>query len=708
MLKYTLLPAVLAWAFSGPAGAADQANGPAVPPFQTILYGTAYYHEYMPYERLEKDVQMMKAAGFNVVRLGESTWSLWEPEDGRFEYAWMDRVVDAMGKAGIKVIMGTPTYSIPAWMARQNPEILARKFNGAQNMYGMRQNMNTDSAAYRFYAERLIRKIVSRYKDNPNVIGWQVDNETGSYGAANDDVFVRFQHHLEKKFGTPENLSKAWFLNYWGQDLHSWVDLPRPDGAQSTGYKLEWSRWGQMRVTDFLHWQARLVRENASPRQFVTHDFAGAMHADVNEEAVSAALDMPAVNIYHWGQREHYNGADQTLQADFTRSLKRNNFLVTETNAQSTDWSSSFQYPPYDGQFREDVYTHLSNGSNMVEYWHWSSIHANQETYWKGVLSHDMEPNRAYAEMSHTGRELQKIGSRLVNLKLHNDVAILWSRDSLNALNDMPFAKESQWGGGGGKADYGTLVRQMHRALYDLNVGTDFVFPEVQDFSQYKLLIVPALYVADDALLKRISEYIRKGGHVVMTFKSGFTNENTAVRWSMAPGPLREALGFHYQEFSNLAQPLTLKDDPYHAGGDNKVQYWAEFLQLDTAKALAYYDHHFFGRWPAITQNQYGAGKVTYEGTFLSDKLQKAVLKAAVQDAGLAGPDQQLPPQVHTRKGTNDFGRSVRYFFNYSGAQVAFKYQYKPGTDLLTSRQVKADETLYLGPWDLAIVEEAR
>ncbi len=704
MFRHRILSAALACAFASAAWA--QAPASAVPPMPTILYGAAYYHEYMPYERLEKDVQMMKAAGFNVVRLGESTWSLWEPEDGRFEYAWMDRVIDAMGKAGIKVIMGTPTYSIPAWMAKQNPEILARKFNGAQNMYGMRQNMNTDSAAYRFYAGRLIRQIVSRYKDNPNVIGWQVDNETGTYGAANDDVFVRFQHHLEKKFGTPENLSKAWFLNYWGQNLHSWLDLPRPDAAQSTGYKLEWSRWGQMRVTDFLHWQANLVRENASPRQFVTHDFAGSMHSDVNEEAVSAALDMPAVNIYHWGQREYYNGADQTLQADFTRSLKRNNFLVTETNAQSTDWSSSFQYPPYDGQFRQDVYTHLSNGSNMVEYWHWSSIHANQETYWKGVLSHDMEPNRAYAEMSRTGRELQKIGPRLVNLKLRNDVAILWSRDSLNALNDMPFAKDSQWGGGGSKADYGSLVRQMHRALYDMKVGADFVFPEVQDFSQYKLLIVPALYVADETLLKRIAEYIRKGGRVVMTFKSGFANENAAVRWTMAPGPLREALGFHYQEFSNLAQPLALKDDPFQAGSDNKVQYWAEFLQLDTAKALAYYDHQFFGRWPAITQNQYGAGKVIYEGTYLTDKLQKAVLKSALVDAGLSGPDQQLPQQVHTRSGTNGYGKTVRYFFNYSGAAASFRYQYTGGTDLLSSRPVKAEDMIELAPWDLAIVEE--
>ena len=170
--------------------------------------------------RLDKDVALMKAAGLNVVRMGESTWSLWEPEDGQFDYAWMDRIVDAMGKAGIKVILGTPTYSIPAWMAHQHPEILAKRippgmFGGqpVASAYGLRQNMDTDSPAYRFYAERLIRHIVAHYKDNPTVIGWQLDNETGSYDAANPDVFIGFQHYLEKKFGTPEALSKAWFLD---------------------------------------------------------------------------------------------------------------------------------------------------------------------------------------------------------------------------------------------------------------------------------------------------------------------------------------------------------------------------------------------------------------------------------------------------------------------------------------------------------------
>ena len=677
------------------------------PRFSTILYGAAYYHEYMPSERLDKDVAMMKAAGFNVVRLGESTWSLWEPDDGHFDFAWMDRVVNSMDKAGIKVIMGTPTYSIPTWMAHQHPEILARRSNSSPSPYGMRQNMDTDSPAYRFYAERLIRRIVSHYKDKQSVIGWQVDNETSSYGANNDDVFIGFQHYLEKKFGTPEALSKAWYLNYWGQNIHTWEDLPTRDGAQSTGYKLEWTRWQQLRVTNFLHWQSELVRECAAPRQFVTTDFAGSMHTDVNEEQVAQSLDMPAVNIYHWATQDQYNGADQTLQGDFTRSLKHGNFLVTETNAQTTDWSSSFQYPPYDGQFRQDVYTHLSNGANMVEYWHWASVHANQETYWKGVLSHDLEPNRAFAEMSRTAHELQKIGPSLVNLAIRNDVAILWSRDSLNALNDMPFAKDSQWGNGGSKADYGSLVRQIHRSLYDLNVGTDFVFPEAQDFSSYKLLIVPSLYVADDALLQRISDYIKKGGHVLMTFKSGFTNENTAVRPVMAPGPLRDALGVHYQEFSNIVQPLALKDDPYHVGVDNKVHYWAEFLQLDTAKGLAWYDHPFFGRWPAITSNQFGTGSVIYEGTYLSNALQTQVLRSYLQDLKMLDEDQQLPSQIHVRNGTNSKRQNLHYYFNYSGAELSFAYQRKSGTDLLRGKRINTNDKVTLAPWDLAIIEES-
>jgi len=684
--------------------------------FPTVLYGAAYYNEYMPGDqnaRLEKDVELMKAAGLNVVRMGEFTWSLWEPEDGHFEYAWMDHIVDAMSKAGIRVILGTPTASIPAWMYHEHPEVLADRipegpFGGkpVPSVYGIRQNMDTDSPAYRFYAERLIRHIVAHYKDNPDVIGWQIDNETSSYGAANRGVFIGFQHYLEKKFGTPEELSKAWFLNYWGENIHRWEDLPKRDGTISTGYKLEWTRWSQMRVTDFLHWQAALVRESASPRQFVTTDFGGMMRHDVNEEAVAEALDIPADNIYH-GTQDHYDGSQQSIQGDFTRSLKDGNFLVTETNAQTTDWSSAFQYPPYDGQVREDVYTHLSNGADMVEYWHWASIAGGQETYWKGILSHDLEPNRVYAEVSRTAHELEKVGPHLVGLKIKNQVAILWSRDSANAIGFMPFTSSGpQWGFASPTADYGSLVQQIHRALYDLNVGSDFVFPETQDFSAYKLLIVPALYISDDALLKRISDYVKGGGHVVMTFKSGFANENSAVRWVRAPGPLREAAGFSYQEFSNLEKPLALKGDPFQVGDANKVSYWAEFLMPEPARPVAYYDHPFFGKWPAITENSFGSGTLVYEGAYLSDALQTAVLRDALQKAGLASSDQQLPASVHVQHGVNHMGKRIHYYFNYSGKEAKANYTYGAGTNLLDGKAVPKGGTLTLGPWDLAIIEE--
>jgi len=710
-------PGLLAMAIllAGLAAGAQQTGvkTPAGPDleFPTVLYGASYYHEYMPYDRLDKDVALMQAAGLNVVRMGESTWSLWEPEDGQFEYAWMDRVVDAMGNAGIKVILGTPTYSIPAWMARQHPEILAIYPDGHKNSYGMRQNMDTDSPAYRFYAERLIRHIVAHYKGNPTVIGWQLDNETGSYDAANPDVFIGFQHYLEKKFVTPEALSKAWFLNYWGENLHTWEDLPTRDGAQSTGYKLEWTRWSQMRVTDFLHWQAALVRECASPRQFVTTDYGGMMNHDVNEEAVATALDIPAVNVYH-GTQDHFDGSTQSFQEDFARSLKHSNFLITETNAQTTDWSSAHQFPPYDGQLREDVYTHLSNGANMVEYWHWASIAANQETYWKGVLSHDLEPNRAYAEVSRTAHELQKIGPHLAGLRIHNQVAIVWSRDSRNAISFMPFTSSASvpWGPGRPAAGYDSLVEQIHKSLYDLNVGADFVFPTTQDFSAYKLLIVPALYIADDALLQRIADYVKNGGHVVMTFKSGFANENSAVRWVRAPGPLREAAGFSYQEFSNLEHPLALKGDPFHVGAENatanQVSYWAEFLIPEHAKAIAYYDHPFFGKWPAITENDFGAGTLLYEGTYLSDKLQTAVLRGSLEKLGLTGPDQQLPPVVHVQHGVNRLGKRLHYYFNYSSAEVKVSYPYSAGTNLLDGKPMAKNTAFALAPWDLAIVEE--
>jgi beta-galactosidase len=662
----------------------------------TVLYGVAYYPEYMPYERTDQDIALMQKAGISVVRIGESSWGLWEPEDGKFEFAWMDRVVEKLHAARIRIILGTPTYSIPAWMYKKHPEILVTRLGGQTLYYGLRQNTDLANPTYRFYCERVIRKILEHYKNNPAIIGFQIDNETSSAYAANHDVQAGFQEYLKSKFKSVDELNKAWGLNYWGQRLNDWTELPPRDGIINPGWKLEWERYSQWLTTDFLAWQASIVNEYKAPNQFVMHDFAAPPNPLVNEEDVARSLDIAAANPYH-GTQDQFDGETSAIVGDYMRSLKNTNYLITETNAEAIGWDSKEQFPPYDGQLRLDVYTHASSGANMIEYWHWHSIHYGQETYWKGVLGHDLTPGRTYEEVSRTAHELQRIGPEIADIQRKNQVAILYSNDSHYGIEFMKFSD---------RVNYRTILRQMYHTLYRENVGVDFVFPDSADFSKYKVIVVPPLYVASDALLKRLAEYVRGGGNLLVAFKSGFCNEFSTVRWEMAPGPLREAAGFHYQEFSSLRQPLELKDDPFHAGGENKVSEWAEMILLDSAKGLAYYDQPFFEKYPAITRNSFGKGTLTYEGTVLSDVLQDRVMSSVLQLAGLTGPDQTLPANVRVKHGVNRKGKKLHYFLNYSSDSQTFTYSFGAGTELLAQSTVAQGQSIKLKPWDAAIVEE--
>ncbi len=681
------------------------------PRFDTVLYGAAYYPEYMPSDRLDKDAEMMQKAGITVVRVGESTWSTWEPREGEFQFAWMQRVLDRMQQAGIKVILGTPTYSIPPWLYHKHPELVVMKLGTAPPLddpysptyppgvtpgaYGPRQNFDFTHPVYRQYAERVIRQVVGHFKDHPAVIGYQIDNETGPNGLPLPIVQARFLERLKAKYRTPDALNRAWGLVYWGQLIDSWDELPARDGILNPGYKLEWERLQHDLVTEFLEWQAKIVAEYKRPDQFITHDFSGGVHTNLDQWAIARNLDVVGVNPYYATQ-DGFDGRTIWLSGDVARSLKQQNYLVTETNAQSIGWDSRTQYPHYPGQLRLAAYTHLAAGANMVEYWHWHSLHNGQETYWRGVLSHDLEPNRSYAEVSRIGEELKKLGPQLVNIKKSNQVAILYSIDSFHGISYMPVSD---------RVDYMTVLRQMYDALYRLNVEADFVQPGDRNLSRYKVLLVPPLYSATDQDLERLSRFVEQGGHVLMAFKSGFTDENSTVRPVIAPGPLRSACGFHYQEFSNLVRPVRLTPDPYGVREQNVGSVWAEFLVPDTAEVLASYDHPYW-KFPAITRNKFGRGTLTYEGTVVSDPLQLAVIRDVLSRAGLSGPDQQLPNAVRVRHGSNAQGKLLHYYLNFSGTQQTFAYSYGDGRDLLSDHPVRKGTALSLKPWDVAIVAE--
>lgn len=666
-----------------------------------LLYGVAYYDEYMPYDRLDKDIKMMKDAGINVVRIAESTWSTEEPQDNVFDFSHIDRVLDAMHKAGIKVIIGTPTYAVPAWLVKKYPEILATTQMG-KNQYGARQNMDITNKDYLFHAERIIRKIMEHVKGHPAIIGYQVDNETKHYGTAGANVQAQFVQYMKNKFKTTEAINKAFGLDYWSNRINSWEEFPSMVGTINAGLKAEFSKFQRGLVTDFLSWQAAIVREYKKPEQFVTQNFdfdwrgySFGIQGDVDHFAAAKEMDIAGVDIYHPTQ-DHLTGAEISFGGDMARSMKNGqNYLVIETEAQGFP-----QWVPYAGQLRLQAFSHIASGANMLEYWHWHSIHNSAETYWKGLLSHDFQPNPTYNEAMTIGRDFKKIGSKIASLKKMNEVAVLFSNEAQTAFNAFSF-------GWGAKEQYNDVLRPMYDALYKMNVGVDFIDPSSLNIEKYKLIIVPALYAAPDALLQKLNAYAKNGGHIIYTFKSGFSDENVTVRNTVQPGIINEAAGVSYSQFV-IPENVSLKDDPFQVGKNkNEIKYWMELLTPTTAKVLAKYDHPQWNNYAAVTQNNYGKGTVTYIGFMPGDNLMEKIMEGSLKQAGLWNEDQKLHFPLITKSGVNNQGKTIRYFFNYSAQAKTFTYtQGKNGTDLLSSEKVVKNSEINLAPWGMLVIEE--
>jgi beta-galactosidase len=622
--------------------------------------------------------------------VGESTWSLFEPQEGVFEFEWMDRILDKMHEAGIKVILGTPTYSIPAWMAHKYPETLATHIKGGREYYGIRQNMDITNPVYRRLSERVIRKMLEHFAGHPAIIGYQVDNEAEARGINNDGYFRGFVDFVKQRFnGDLKALNREWGLNYWGMNINTWDEFYPRDGVTNPSYKNEWERYNRHVVAEFLNWQCDIVNEYRRKDQFVTHCFMPYFqHIDQVESF--RQLQYPAINVYHDVQ-DGQDGKWIAYSGDYMRTVARGNYLITETNAQAMGWDSKKQQPPYDGQLRQNVYAHLASGANMVEYWHWHSLHYGQETYWRGVLGHDLQPNRIYREFATTAKELAGIGKNLVNLKKQNDVAILFSHDSYHALNFMQYTNRDKY-----------PAYMIHRSLYNQNIETDVVpCDQWTDFSNYKMLVIPPLYVATDSLLEKISEFVKDGGYVVMFFKSGYLNEHSAVRATLAPGPLRAACGFYYQEYATVPN-LSLRFERIAPSKRFEVSDWYEFLVPETARPLAYADHPFFGKWPCITENSYGKGKLFYIGAYPSEELLEDIVHRVADEAKVRTVAGELHFPIIVKSGKNDSGKAIHYIFNYSDTTKTIANPY-PDAKMLIGKQT--GQNITLEAWDVAILE---
>lgn len=684
---------------------------------EKLYFGAAYYSEYLPYDRVEKDMEMMEKAGMNVIRIAESTWSTLEPQEGVYDFTHIDRMLDAAARHHISVIVGTPTYAVPTWLVKKYPDILAITQNGRER-YGHRQNMDITNPDYLSHAERVIRVLMEHVKDVPHVIGYQLDNETKSYGTAGPRVQAMFVDYLKENFPDINDFNHEFGLDYWSNRVNDWDDFPDVRGTINQSLAAEFCKFQRSLVTKFLSWQADIVREYKRDDQFITQnfDFDWTTHSigyqsQVDQYDASRCMTVAGADIYH-PSNEELTGAEITVCGNISRSLKKDNYLILETEAQGlTPWL------PYPGQLRLQAYSHIANGSNSVMYWHWHSIHNAIESYWKGVLSHDFSENETYREAVVIGNEWNKIGSHLKNLKKENKIAIMLDNASLTGFTQFPLEKA-------GANGYNTVMRWFSDALYRLNIEYDMISSREQDFSGYECLIVPALYSAPESLLLALDSYVRNGGHLITTFRSGFSDEYLKIYPDMQPHILHECLGLHYDQFTHphhvdivpvqsdvmaAAQEHFSHPDDSAFSLTSSACEWMELITCDTAVPVLKYSHPAYERYAAAAKNQYGNGSTLYFGTmFENDELLESVLLSFLHETGFSGGDLSSDAPHYPliiKRGINDSGKELCYYLNYSKDPVSVTHHGKNGVELISETAIVCGDKIDLGGWGVAVVE---
>ena len=571
--------------------------------------------------------------------------------------------------------------------------------------------MDITHPVYLFYAERVIRELMKCTAHRKCVIGFQLDNETKYYGTAGKNVQEQFVKYIREKFHDDlDALNYEFGLDYWSNRINAWEDFPDVRGTINGSLGAEFEKFQRTLVDKFLGWQADIVNEYRREDQFVTHNldfewrgYSYGIQPYVNHLHASQCLTIAGTDIYHPTQ-DDLTGVEIAFGGDLIRSLKQDNYLVIETEAQGfPGWT------PYKGQLRLQAYSHLASGANSVMYWHWHSIHNSFETYWKGLLSHDFQENATYREACTIGNEFARLGKHLVNLKKKNEVAVLVSNEALTALNWFRIQEQAP-GADAKSIYYNDVMRWMYDTLYHMNIECDFIWPESENLDQYKAIIVPALYAAPDELLIRLNQYVENGGTLIASFKTAFANENVKVSHQVQPHILSNCFGVHYDQFTfpknvGLTGEVIPEKPDQKGNAHPAANVFMELLVSEGAEVLASYEHYNWKDYAAITRNHYGKGQAVYIGCMTDEETLKSVYKAVLPEADVEIPEYHYP--IIVRKGLNDLGKTVCYFLNYSGMELEMPYDYKNGIELLENTAVENGTALQMPAWGVKIVEEA-
>lgn len=657
---------LITFAFALPAvGSTAEATAPrSIPP---LMYGSAWYPEQWPEEEWDADLKRMQEARMNMVRIGEFAWSSLEPAEGRYEFDWMERAVEAAARRGMVTILGTPTDTPPAWMTTKYPEILRVGEDGKRLQHGSRRHFSIGSEKYRELCRAVVERLAQRFGKNPNVVAWQIGNEY-TEDSYDPESYARFHRWLEKKYGTLDALNRRWMTAYWSQTYTEWRQVPMTTARANPGLLLEHKRFITDTWRDFQRNQIDALRRHIEPRQLITTNLGGlGWAARFNRQHIAADLDVISWDEYlgsGWFDKTkngtgHLDPLRSGASHDLVRGWKQRNFWVMEMPPGFVDWGSVSNSLDR-GETRAMAWHAVGHGADCIAFWQWRSALNGQEQYHGSLVGPDGEPVPVYEEAAQAGIDFAKAGPVLAGTQPVSEVAVIHDYDSRWAIEFNPFSN---------RYDQMQILIDYYRVLREQTQTVDIVTPEM-DLSRYKLVAAPSLNVVSPKLAAKLSDYVRAGGHLVLGPRTGMKDEFNALNRERQPGPLLPSVGARVEQFYALLEDVPVGG----AWGEGKATVWAERLDRlapDVEVVLRFGEgNDWLTGGAAAVRRRLGGGTITYLGATLDAELMNRVARRWVSEAGVATAFAIQAPagvKVSRRVGA---GREVFVITNFSkGAQ---------------------------------------
>jgi beta-galactosidase len=623
-----------------------------IPGQNAILMGTAWYPEQWPESRWEEDLRMMEAADLKVVRIAEFAWSRMEPSEGHYDFDWLERAINLAGKHHIVSVLGTPTATPPAWLTRKYPDTLRVERDGQRVTHGNRAHASASSPRYREFCRRIAEEMAIRFGHNPNVVGWQIDNEYGYALMSYDEGTHRqFQDWLQARYKTLDSLNQHWTTAYWSQTYDNWEEIPIPIGGHNPGLMLDWKHFVTYTWASYQQNQIGVIRKHAEPRQLITGNFMGFFDG-FDHYIITEPLNFASWDDYVGSG--HVDPAYNGLAHDLTRGFKRKNFWVMETQPGAVNWSSLNNFLNR-GEARAMAWQAIGHGADDVNYWQWRSALNGQEEIHGVLVGPDGTPVPFLDEVSQTAHEFAKVESSFRDTAPLSQVALLYSYDSHWAIQ---FQKHTE------KYDDIGLLKSYYRALRQISQSVDVVSAYAA-LDRYKLVAAPSLEVLPKALAGHLLEYVSRGGHLVLGPRSGMKDEFNALLPQRQPGYLADALGARVEQYYALEKDVPLSG----IWGIGEASIWAEQLATKASGGEVILKYGKSNGWlddqPAVVTRAYGKGRITYIGAVLDDKLMAVAAEWMTQQSGVTGVFGPLPDGVEVSRRAGP-GKQVFVMINYA------------------------------------------